>query len=319
MSISKSLVALAVMAAAGTAMAQSSVTLYGAVDAGIGRINAAGGSDANGKWQFTSNSLMNYTTSYIGLKGVEDLGSGLKVGFQLEQGVDLDNGSSVGTAWSRGTNVWIGGDSWGRVTLGRADSPSFGSAPAWELTGAANYSPIVNTYGVAGEGRYNDSQFKYSSPNWGGFGFEAAYVSKNDRADNANKWDANVTYANGPIGVGLGVNKTSGLKTNYLLGAKYSFGNFAVATSFAESPNLYGVDGRRRGVSLGGQAIFGAASVTLDLTRDLKREIGGVSQKKYTNGVLVGKYALSKRTSIYGAFLRLDSTNNYGVGITHNF
>ena len=63
-------------------------------------------------------------------------------------------------------------------------------------------------------------------------------------------------------------------------------------------------------------ANLGAFAVTLDLTRDTKNDIAG---KKYTNGVLEGKYALSKRTFIYAAYLRLDSTNNYGIGVRHNF
>ena len=73
---------------------------------------------------------------------------------------------------------------------------------------------------------------------------------------------------------------------------------------------------RRRGASIGGTATFGATSVTLDLTRDTKNEWTG---KKYTNGVLEAKYALSKRTFVYGAFLRYDGDNNYGVGVRHNF
>ena len=54
----------------------------------------------------------------------------------------------------------------------------------------------------------------------------------------------------------------------------------------------------------------------MDLTRDTKNEWTG---KKYTNGVVEAKYALSKRTFVYGAFLRLDDTNNYGIGVRHNF
>ena len=38
-----------------------------------------------------------------------------------------------------------------------------------------------------------------------------------------------------------------------------------------------------------------------------------------TNAVLEGRYALSKRTFIYAAALRLDGTNNYGLGVRHNF
>ena len=54
----------------------------------------------------------------------------------------------------------------------------------------------------------------------------------------------------------------------------------------------------------------------MDLTRDTKNEWTG---KKYTNGVVEAKYALSKRTFVYGAYLRLDGDNNYGIGVRHNF
>jgi len=72
---------------------------------------------------------------------------------------------------------------------------------------------------------------------------------------------------------------------------------------------------KRRGFSLGGRANLGAFAVTLDLTRDTKNLAG----KKYTNGLLEGKYALSKRTFMYAAYLRHDGNNNYGLGVRHNF
>ena len=321
----KTLIALAVLAASGAAMAQSSVTLYGVADAGIGKMKV-GANDGNNKFQFTSASTMNNGNSRIGLKGVEDLGSGLKIGFNFEQGLDLDNGGTVnGTTWGREANVWVGGDNWGRVKLGRSLTPSYNGLAAYELMGAPNYSVIANTYGFVGTGARNDSQISYASPNWGGFGFELAYVSKNDIGNN--KWDGNVTYKNGGLGVGLSANKVTGDKANYALGAKYDFGSFVVGGSFQEARSaadhstvaLPVGEYRRRGVTLGGGVKFGAASLTLDLTRDLKHEINNVNAKKYTNGVFEAKYALSKRTFVYGAYLRLDGTNNYGVGIRHNF
>ena len=175
----------------------------------------------------------------------------------------------------------------------------------------ARYNALGKTYRYAGIGSRANSAFAYVSPNFGGFTAAAAYVSKNDVG--ANVWDLGLMYNNGPIAAGLSANKVSGGKTNYQLGGKYSFGNFAVAASYnqASQANL-----RRRGASIGGTATFGATSVTLDLTRDTKNEWTG---KKYTNGVVEAKYALSKRTFVYGAFLRYDGDNNYGVGVRHNF
>ena len=74
----KSLIALAVLGASGFAMAQSSVTLYGVADGGIGKA-------PGGKTGFvSSNSYTNNGASRVGLKGVEDLGGGLKAGFNFE-------------------------------------------------------------------------------------------------------------------------------------------------------------------------------------------------------------------------------------------
>lgn len=300
----KSLIALAVLGASGFAMAQSSVTLYGVADAGIGKAKSAGDAKVN----MQSGGMMNNGTSRLGVRGVEDLGGGLKAGFNFETGLSLENGKENDPFWQRAANLWLGGN-WGTFKMGRTLNPSFYGVAAWELTGAANYSVVGNTYSFAGSGARNNSQFSYKTPNLGGFSAEIGYVLKADNAGKA-KWDINAIYANGPIGVGLSANKTKNEKVGYAVGAKYSFGNFTVAGSYNDAHRV------RRGVSLGGTAKFGAASVTLDLTRDTKRAGGA---KKYTNGLLEGKYALSKRTFVYGAYLRLDGKNNYGIGVRHNF
>ena len=300
----KSLIALAVIGFSGAAMAQSSVTLYGVADAGVGKMG-------KGKTEMISSGTMNNGTSRLGVRGVEDLGGGLKAGFNFEHGLSLEDGSgnkSGGQMWSRAANLWLGGN-WGTFKMGRSLTPSFYGVATWELTGAANYSVVANTYNFAGAGPRNSSLFTYKTPNMGGFSAEVGYITKPDNGGNS-KWDLNAIYANGPIGIGLSANKTQTMKTNWSLGGKYNFGNFAVAASYHDAKNM-----NRRGFGLGGTATFGAASVTLDLTRDT-RNGGG---KKYTNGLLEAKYALSKRTFMYGAYLRLDGTNNYGIGVRHNF
>ena len=305
----KSLIALAVLGFAGAAMAQSSVTLYGVADAGVGKIKFAG-NDGSNKTEFISGSMMNNGNSRIGVRGVEDLGGGLKAGFNFESGLDLDDGANLGSGggfWGRAANLWLGGN-WGTFKMGRTLTPSFYGVAVWELTGTANYSVIGNTYAFAGSGSRNNSQFSYKTPNFGGFNAELGYVLKADNGGNA-KWDLNLIYANGPIGVGFSANKAKGQKVGYALGGKYNFGNFAVAASYNDAHKV------RRGFGIGGTATFGAASLTLDLTRDTKNNLG----KKYTNGVVEAKYALSKRTFVYGAYLRLDGENNYGIGVRHNF
>ena len=301
----KSLIALAVLGFAGAAMAQSSVTLYGVADAGLGKAKSAGDTKVN----MQSAGTMNNGTSRLGVRGVEDLGGGLKAGFNFETGLSLENGntSTAGAGfWGRAANLWLGGN-WGTFQMGRTLNPSFYGVAAWELTGTANYSVVGNTYGYVGGAR-NSSEFSYKTPNFGGLSAKLGYIMKADNGGNA-KWDLNVVYANGPIAAGLSANKAKGQKVGYALGGKYNFGNFAVAASYSDNHKA------RRGFSIGGTAAFGAASVTLDLTRDTKNLAG----KKYTNGLLEGKYALSKRTFMYAAYLRLDGNNNYGLGVRHNF
>ncbi len=91
----KSLIALAVLAASGAAMAQSSVTLFGVADAGVTYVN--GGDNWSG---VTSGDNL---TSRLGFRGEEDLGGGLKANFVLEGGFNLDNGDGV---WLRRLQGW---------------------------------------------------------------------------------------------------------------------------------------------------------------------------------------------------------------------
>ncbi|MBR6976480.1 MAG: porin, partial [Ottowia sp.] len=151
-----------------------------------------------------------------------------------------------------------------------------------------------------------------------------------------NVWDLGVMYESDAFNFGASANMgLDGGKTNYHVGAKYSFGDYAVAASyhhgttdgFERADPWFPVvpDRVRRGFSVGGQASFGAFTVTLDVTRDTKNEWSGSwsgttwTPKKYTNVLLEGKYELSKRTFFYGAVLRLDGNTNWGLGIQHQF
>ena len=80
----KTLVAAATLIAATGAFAQSSVTLYGVVDASLENVK---GTDS-----LTRVSSDNYASSRLGFRGVEDLGGGLKANFVLEGGINLDTG-----------------------------------------------------------------------------------------------------------------------------------------------------------------------------------------------------------------------------------
>ena len=339
----KSLVALAVLGGASfmiptmPVMAQSSVTLYGVADAGVGKAKV----DGDRKVHMISSGTMNNGTSRMGLRGVEDLGGGLKVGFNFESGLSLRNGGtgqSGGQFWSRQANVWIGGP-WGTFQMGRALVPSFFAADTWELTDYANYSVVGNVYGFGSDIHRRSGMFVYKSPDLAGFSGQVSYQTKADneydgtllnpitgeRARDTNHWDVALMYNNGPIHVGASANKSKHHTTDYSVGGKYSLAMFDIAASYNSARAYNG----RRGFTVGGKFHTGPFSVTLDVARDTKVAFG----KKRTSAMLEGKYALSKRTFVYAAYLRApvtnpagvgtisynQSTNNYGIGLRHNF
>lgn len=102
----------------GVAHAQSSVTLYGLVDAGITYTNNATSGTGHGALvQFTSGSSQG---DRWGLTGKEDLGGGLKAIFTLESGFQLSNGALAqsGLLFNRAAFVGLDGR-FGTLTLGR--------------------------------------------------------------------------------------------------------------------------------------------------------------------------------------------------------
>lgn len=123
----KRLITLAALAAAtcGAAHAQSSVTLYGLLDASVEHINNVG---ANGDSLTRSPGLTGSVPSRLGFRGTEDLGGGLRAVFTLETGFGVDSGTlnQGGRFFGRQAYVGLAGD-WGTVTLGRQYTMMFWS------------------------------------------------------------------------------------------------------------------------------------------------------------------------------------------------
>jgi predicted porin len=331
----KSLVALAVLAVSGAAFAQSSVTLYGVADMSVGKTNRAGlGSVDNEFKAFSANSLNN-GTSRFGFRGVEDLGGGLKAGFNFEGGLSLADGTgnfSGGQLFSRAANVSLMGG-FGEIRGGRTVTTSFHSVAAWELTGTANYSVVANQFGFNGFGSRDSAVVMYNSPDFGGIKLSASTVLKGNDVSTAaglqNKYDLSATYAAGPLTVSGAYAKIQNNNEGFVLGGKYNFGAFQVAGSY----NNYETDAGailNKGFTIGASTAMGPVVLTVDIARD--------TEFKDTDLLLEAKYALSKRTFVYGAVMRdgkgkfttLSTTQRngktanydatgYSVGVRHNF
>lgn len=310
----KTLIALAAVAASSAAFAQSSVTLYGVADISLGDTNIP-----NSSFAANANGVMNNGNSRWGVRGTEDLGGGLKAGFNFEQNVSLADGATP-DGFARAAWLNLSGG-FGEVRLGRSLSTSYYSVASWELTGAANYSVVGNQFGFAGAGSRNNAAIMYFSPNMGGFTVGASTILKGNTANGEAKYDLSLGYANGPLAASLAYNTQKGGTTGMALGGKYNFGAFTLAASYHDNETEATGVTTTKGYTVGGTANLGPVALTLDIARD--------TEAKDTDWLLEAKYPLSKRTFVYGAVYRDGNgdtfkaagkdINAYAVGIRHNF
>ncbi|HEY4296951.1 MAG TPA: porin [Paraburkholderia sp.] len=217
----KALVTSALGLVALGAHAQSSVTLYGIVDTGIGyqSSSAALGSNSGGRSQVK---MINgiWAGSRFGLKGAEDLGGGTKAIFQLEQGFNSATGAQgvSGLAFNRQAYVGVTNATFGTLTAGRQYTSYYTLlspySPTTWLTGAYGAHPgdidsLDTLY------RANNS-LVYTSPSMHGLTVGGSYsLGGTPGSFSAGQtWSAAVQYLAGPFGIAAGIqridNGTSG-------------------------------------------------------------------------------------------------------------
>ena len=225
------LAAALVTGLAGVAHAESSVTLYGLVDAGYGyqgvetKYRGAYPSGKITQRDFGVHSgVMN--GSRWGLKGSEDLGNGTSAIFVLESGFDVNNGRSLqdGRLFGRQAYVGLTGDSWGTFTIGRQyNAGDTFVAPIDPFGTGGGFAASNTIFGDSVSGRY-DGVIKYVTPNFSGFQFALAAVHD----------DSETKYRGAAEVPGLNktdfktINRTVGLST----GLGYTNGPIYVGASF---------------------------------------------------------------------------------------
>src|SRR6201996_901658 len=191
---------LAVLGGAGAAHAQSTVTLYGLIDAGITYTSNQGGAH---NVQETSGAV---NGSRWGLRGSEDLGGGLKAIFTLENGFSGATGKlgQNGLEFGRQAFVGLSSDQYGAVTLGRQYDSVVDYLAPLALTGTGSGGtqaahPFDND-NLDNSFRINNS-IKYSSVNYGGFKFGTLYGFSNSAGNfSTNRaYSVGATYNYGPF------------------------------------------------------------------------------------------------------------------------
>jgi predicted porin len=192
----KALLAAALMTAGVVAHAQSSVTLYGRLDAGLEYMTGvpqgvgAGGqaTGSTNRWRAESG---DWGTSLWGMKGVEDIGGGNKVLFQLEGSFNTMTGGGPGGGglFNRWATVGLSNDQYGTFTMGRMLFISNGD---WDFDpfGQSNWSSASLVRGR--NWPQSSNNFAYQSPKIAGFDFYGQYA-----LSNATSWNGNGTTAQG--------------------------------------------------------------------------------------------------------------------------
>ena len=345
-SMKKSLIALAVLAASGAAMAQSSVTLYGVVDAFLGSNKL----EVNGVGQRqTIADTSGVNGSRWGLKGSEDLGDGLQAIFQLESGFSLDSGASGQGGLLFGRQAFVGlKGGFGTVSLGRqysaydalhsASTHNYDAFTFNAATGTAGGRGIgVSANGLSEyTGRVNNS-IAYQSPNFSGFSGAVVYgfgENKNAAAgqDATDSASLNIKYVSGPFLVGYAYQEekqpvvagAQDKKKYNLVGGAYDFNIVKLSAFYNQAKSSTFKD---KEYSVGVVVPLGAAAVSAGYVHSRSEGLGVERTGKGYS--ILGTYAVSKRTGLYAgaqstkAFVlnSVDETKStvYGLGVRHTF
>lgn len=329
----KSLIALAVLAASGAAMAQSSVTLYGVVDTGL--TYSKGDESVYGLTHVGGN-----VNSRLGFRGVEDLGNGLKATFNLEAGMGVDDGTDYftgnGMAFRRTSTVGLEGG-FGSVRLGRMLTSSYLAVSRYDAFGDTGIgASLAWNGGQTGYAARTENAISYTSPNFSGFKIGAEYgFGEQQKASDKRYIGIGATYDNGPLSLGLGfdrlngdtLNNTVGTEnlTTWHLGAAYNFGVAKLMGFYKQSKDkdagvgAAGDSVKFKTFGLGVTAPVGAAGEVRASYNHyrLSAHVTGFSVPALkANQMSLGYvHNLSKRTALYGTYSYLKNKNDSGVNM----
>lgn len=349
----KSLIALAVLAASGAAMAQSSVTLYGVADISVGSVKST--DTTGGVTTSTRQSKLDsggFNTSRLGFKGSEDLGGGLKAEFQLEGSIGMDKGTFSG--FDR--QSWLGlSGGFGQVQLGKMWSPYDDTLANANDTFSANVASAYSVF-VPYEDNAGNT-IRYNSPSFGGISGAIAYTlgeNKTATTSASSITSMSLNYAAGPIMAGLayqvendknpaagGFTDLSSLfgisgntsKAEYtLISGSYDLGVAKLVAGFNNvkfTSNAFAGSAKSNAFNLGAEVPLSSALALGVGYAQNKVKANGTDIAKITGYSFAAKYALSKRTFAYGVATNVKAdfagttdgakSTLFAVGVQHSF
>lgn len=312
----KGLIALAVMSAfAGSAMAQSSVQIYGTVDAGIENVKSGGVSTT------TLGSGLQSASS-IGFKGTEDLGGGLKANFLLEQGFSVDTGDAADATKSFNRQAYVGvGSNMGEVRLGLQHSPMRAAVMSIDPFGKGLAGNAIKVLGAGTYSERTNNAVSYTSPTFNGLTGTVQYGLGETAGSTTNNSTLNLgaSYVNGPVNVqfayadrkfNTGVDEQ---QKDWLLGGTYDFGIAKAHVGFGETKyedKVASTTDKTRSYLVGASVPMGKHTL---LASYVVNDVRTLDNAKTGQWALGYTYDFSKRTNLYASYGHVSNDDNVGL------
>jgi len=324
------LVGMASAALAQSAAAPSTVTLFGVVDVGLVHES---GSAAGSLDKLTSGIG---SGSRWGLRGSEDLGTGLSAIFLLESGFQADTGvlGQGGALFGRQAYVGLKGG-WGMVNLGRQYTPQYLAILLLDPFGSGFAGNAMNIFQSTGNASSRmDNAVKYVSPVFAGFGAEVA-VAPGEVSGSSNagqQGGASLTYAGGPIVVRLGYHhRNNDTATVDRASANNTVVGTVVDLKWAKLHAAYGINRglnsaplrnatnplgyatapvastRSRDLLLGATLPLGTGRLLASFVRKDDQTASNQDASQWGIGYI---HPLSRRTDLYASYAAIDNDNN---------
>lgn len=339
-----SLIAAACLAACGIAAAQSTVQLFGVVDAAMQR----GTGSIASKSQVGNSGL---TTSRWGLRGKEDLGGGNWAQFWLEAGLANDTGNGVpsnsnnqlggvstsqagsqGIVFGRRSTIGLGG-SWGEVRIGRDFTPQYHNL-TYEPTGGVGVGTAVNiTNIITGPTNTRASNaVSYFMPGTAGFFGQVQYylgenLSSAPNKHDGNGWGLRLGYGHGPYEVAVATSRTkylAGDSQQSNIGGFYDFGVAKLLANYSHDEGLVQVPGsngtmmkaKANGWSLGTSVPVGSDEIRAGYSvYKIDAKATGLNDPEAKKLMASYVHNLSKRTAVYGSVARVSNSGGSATAL----
>jgi predicted porin len=310
--------------AAGTALAQNSVTIYG-------RLNLSAEQQKNVNAVGTQSVLQN-SASRIGFKGTESLGGGLKAGFQIEHGFSPDTGAAAGSFWGRQSEVNLTGG-FGMIRLGNFTSEAyFATADYISMHNHDTGTSEDKLYAYLGR---NTNKIAYRTPEFvKGLTVETAVSLGEGAAGQKRAYDVAANWNLGALQLGAGYQKNGDAK-QYAVRALYEMGPVVLGAYYQDDTNGFGANlGNRKTYRVSGAYNVGSSEFHVNYggADDYSR----VANSDATQWTVGYNYNLSKRTKVYAFYSTVDNSRGFSyfgasnasgaldpkivaAGVRHNF